>query len=70
MTNFFERIDYIFTPLMNESNTEYSMIQIARLKSDIIQAYKDTSKCEGDYLHEILKTKHFDISDDGKISII
>lgn len=70
MTNFFERMDVLFAPFLKEGNSEYSIIQISRLKSDIIQAYKDTNSCEGDYLHNILKTKHFDISDDGKFSII
>lgn len=69
-SNFYEKLDDIFDKFLN-ANPEYFNEKILNLKSQIIEAYNifETNH-NGDYIANMLKVKHFRITEDGKISIV
>jgi len=64
VANFYEKLDDIFDEYFNDNNMSEQFI---KLKSDIIKAYKDAECNKGNYLHKMMKVKHFKITDDGQV---
>lgn len=67
--NFYEKLDDIFDKFMN-ANPEYFNEKILNMKSEIIEAYIYENNHKGDYIANMLKVKHFRITEDGNIAII
>ncbi len=67
--NFYERLEDIFKKVIAE-HPEYFNAEFLQIKAEIMKAYEYDNNHKGEYIARILKIKHYDIDDDGKIVFV